>query len=170
VVDLLGKGERDFWMLFVPMIAGLVLGAGVSGRLAGRIRVERVVDGAIGVALVAAAVNIGLATVSPTLPYAVVAPGLIALAVATAFPVLQLLMLDLFPHHRGAAASMATFATLVFNSLLAGVISPYVTRSVLVLALSSGGFAVVGAALWAWHRLVGTAEHRGGADLRRRGR
>ena len=152
VVDLFGKGEQDFWILFVPLIGGLVIGAWLSGRLAGRVETYRLVDHAVALALVAGAVNLTLMTLVPRLPYAVVGPGLIALAVAIAFPVLQLAMLDLFPHHRGAAASLASFASLVFNALLAGAISPFVTGSLLVLATASTVFALVGAAFWGVHR------------------
>ncbi len=155
VVDLLGKGEQDFWMLFVPLIAGMVVGAALSGRLAGRIDSSHLVDRAIAVALLAATLNLALMVTLPRLPYAVLGPALIAFAVAIAFPVLQLSMLDLFPHHRGAAASLATFASLVFNALLAGAISPLVTGSLFALALSSTLFAVVGAGFWLVHRHLG---------------
>lgn len=152
VVDLFGKGEQDFWMLFVPLIGGLVVGAWLSGRLAGRLDSATLVDRAVVLAVVAGVLNVALMALVPHLPYAVVGPGLIALAVSIAFPVLQLSMLDLFPHHRGAAASLASFASLVFNALLAGAISPFVTVSLLVLAASSAGFALVGAGFWSWHR------------------
>ena len=152
VVDLLGKGEQDFWLLFVPMIGGMVVGAWLSGRLAGRVDTSRLIDRAIALALVAAGLNLTLMSIVPELPYAVLAPGLIALAIAIAFPVLQLAMLDMFPHHRGSAASLASFASLVFNALLAGVISPFVTSSLLVLATASTVFALVGAAFWIVHR------------------
>ena len=152
MVDLLGKGEQDFWMLFVPLISGLVVGAWLSGRMAGRIDASRLVDGAIALALVAGGLNLTLVTIAPRLPYAVLGPGLIAVSVAIAFPVLQLLMLDMFPHHRGAAASLATFASLMFNALLAGAISPFVTSSLVVLATSSTVFAIVGAGFWIVHR------------------
>lgn len=155
VLDLLGKGERDFWMLFVPMIGGLVVGAWLAGRLAETVRADRLVDWAMRLAVVSSVVNVLLVAFAPPLPYAVIGPGLIAVSVATAFPVLQLAMLDLFPHHRGAAASLASFASLVFNALLAGAIAPLVTSTLLVTALSSLGFAVTGLALWTWHRSIG---------------
>lgn len=158
MVDLLGKGERDFWILFVPLISGLVVGAWLSGRLAGRVSTGRLIDGAIAIALVAATLNLILMLTLPRLPYAVVGPGLIALAISISFPVLQLSMLDLFPHHRGAAASLASFASLVFNALLAGAISPLVTGSLPVLALSSTIFAVIGAVFWWVHRRLETAD------------
>ena len=50
---------------------------------------------------------------------AVVGPGLIAFAVALVFAPIQLEVLDLFPHQRGAAASLGTFFGLVLNALLA---------------------------------------------------
>lgn len=152
VVRLLGKGEQDFWMLFVPMIGGMVIGAWLSGRLAGRVDASRLVDRAIAAALVAAGLNVTLMFTIPGLVAAVLAPGLIALSVAIAFPVLQLAMLDLFPHHRGSAASMATFASLLFNALLAGAIAPLVTSSLAVLAASSTTFCVLGAGFWIVHR------------------
>lgn len=158
VVDLLGKGEQDFWMLFVPLIAGLAFGAWLSGRLAGRVESARLVDRAIALSLTAAALNVILMSTVPQLPYAVIAPAFISLSVAIAFPVLQLSMLDLFPHHRGAAASLASFASLVFNALLAGAIAPFVTGSLLVVAASSAVFAVLGAAFWTVHRRL---EQRG---------
>lgn len=154
VVDLLGKGERDFWMLFVPLISGMVVGAWVSGRLAGRVDSSVLVDRAVAASLLAAALNLTLMLTVPRLPFAVLAPSLLALAVAIAFPVLQLAMLDLFPHNRGAAASLASFASLVFNALLAGAIAPLVTGSLPILATSSATFSVVGALVWWWHRRV----------------
>ncbi|WP_228266357.1 multidrug effflux MFS transporter [Ornithinimicrobium ciconiae] len=160
VVDLFGKGEQDFWILFVPLIGGLVIGAWLSGRLAGRVETALLVDRAVALALVAATLNVALMMLLPRLPYAVLGPGLIALAVSIAFPVLQLSMLDLFPHHRGAAASLASFASLIFNALLAGAISPLVTGSLLVLAVSSAIFAMIGTTFWWWHRrLQSPARH-----------
>ena len=70
---------------------------------------------------------------------------------ALAFPIVQLAMLDLFPKQRGAAASMQSFVQLVVNALLAGVVAPLVTGSVLELALASAAFSLVGISLWTWH-------------------
>lgn len=152
VVDLLGKGERDFWLLFVPLISGMVVGAWLSGRLAGRVDSLVLVDRAVAASLVAATLNLTLMLSVPRLPFAVLTPSLLALAVAIAFPVLQLAMLDLFPHNRCAAASLASFASLIFNALLAGAIAPLVTGSLATLAATSAAYSVVGALVWWWHR------------------
>jgi DHA1 family bicyclomycin/chloramphenicol resistance-like MFS transporter len=42
VVQLLGLGEQDFWVLFVPMIGGMIAGSWASGRLAGRFSGRRI--------------------------------------------------------------------------------------------------------------------------------
>lgn len=156
VVELLGKGEQDFWMLFVPMIGGMVIGSILTNRLAGRVDSERMLDVTMVGLLVGAGINVGLMAVAPTLPWAVLGPSVMGVAIGIAFPVLQLAMLDLFPHNRGSAASMASFATLVFNALLAGVIVPLVTGSLFSTALASAVFALSGALLWAWHRRATT--------------
>ncbi len=113
VVDLLGKGELDFWVFFVPMIGGITLGAWVSGRAAGRIPGRTLVSASMAFALLGALVSVGLATL-PTatdLPYAVFGPALIAVGTAAAYPTFQLMLLDMFPGSRGASVSMFTFFT-----------------------------------------------------------
>ncbi|MFK5633564.1 MULTISPECIES: multidrug effflux MFS transporter [unclassified Ornithinimicrobium] len=152
VLDLLGLGEQDFWVLFVPQIGGFVLGSWLTGRLAGRVDEQRLVDVAMGGLLVAAAVNVVLAGVAPSLPWAVVGPTLMGVVIGIVFPLLQLKMLDLFPAHRGSAASMASFATLTFNALLAGAIIPLVSATLLTTALASAALGLAGVAMWVWHR------------------
>lgn len=98
-------------------------------------------DRAVAASLLAAALNLTLMLTAPRLPFAVLAPSILALSVAIAFPVLQVAMVDLFPHHRGAAASLASFASLMFNALLAGVISPLITGSLAILAGASAALS-----------------------------
>lgn len=153
VVNLFGKGDQDFWMLFVPMIAGVTLGSLINARMAGRIDMTRLASFGYGLGLVAAATNVALALAAPSspLPWAVIGPFLIALSASISFPVIQLFMLDLFPHRRGSAASAQAFCSLIFNALLAGVVSSVVTGSLLTLALCSAAFTVIGVLFWAWH-------------------
>ncbi len=152
LVDLLGKGEQDFWMLFVPLIGGMVAGSWITGRAAGRVDADTLVDRTIWLVLAAVTLNVVLAATLPTLPWVVVGPSLIGVGIGIAFPVLQLALLDLFPHHRGAAASMSAFSVLLFNAVVAGVIAPLVTASILTTALASATLALLGALLWWWHR------------------
>lgn len=152
VVDLLGRGEQDFWILFVPMIGGMVVGSLLTRRLAGRVPTDTLLDRTMAGLVAAAAVNVVLCLVAPSVPWVLVGPAAMGVALGIAFPVQQLALLDLFPHHRGSAASMASFASLLFNALLAGAISPLVTGTLLSTAVTSAAFALLGTALWVWHR------------------
>ena len=107
VVDLLGRGDQDFWMLFVPMIAGMVVGSWTAGRLAGRMTGRRLATIGYLVSLGGGLVNLGFALVPATarLPWSVVMLPVYSFGIAIAFPILTLAMLDLFPHQRGAASS-----------------------------------------------------------------
>lgn len=151
--DLLGQGETDYWKLFVPMVGGVILGSWISGRLAGRMGPRRLVSYALASVGIAALVNVALAVteIGRSLPLAVAGPTMMALGVATAFPTVQLMLLDLFPEARGAAASMSTFATLVLNALVAAVIAPLAAESVLSMALAALALICVGSASWLWH-------------------
>lgn len=152
VVDLLGLGEQDFWMLFVPLVGGMAVGSFISGRVAGRVSGPVLVDRTMILVLVAASANVALAALAPRLPWVLIGPTLLGTAIGVAFPVLQLALLDLFPHRLGSAASMSAFAVLISNALLAGVLAPLVTGSLLTAALTSAALSAVGATLWRWHR------------------
>ena len=158
VVDLLGLGELDFWVFFVPMIAGLTFGAWVSGRAAGRVRRGVLITGAMAFAVLGAGVGVLLAALPATaaeLPWAVVGPALIAVGTGAAYPSQQLILLDMFPESRGSAVSMFTFFTLLLNALVAGLVAPLVTGSVLSMATTALVLVTVGLGSWTVHLALG---------------
>ncbi len=153
IVDVLGKGELDFWVLFVPMISGVLVGAWISGRAAGRISGRTLVTWALVFGFGGAVLNVVLSLL-PTaadLPYAVIGPALIAVGTAAAYPTLQLVLLDMFPRSRGASVSMFTFFALGLNGLTAAFVTPWVTHSVFTLALGSAVLVLAGLLCWLWH-------------------
>ncbi|WP_245822401.1 multidrug effflux MFS transporter [Brachybacterium avium] len=159
VVQLLGLGEQDFWVLFVPLIAGLMSGSWVVGRVAEKMLRSRLITiGFIGI-VVSTAVNLLLVSflagppgeLSLALLPAMIGPALIAFTVALVFAPIQLEVLDLFPHQRGAAASLGTFFSLVLNALLAGLIAPLVSSSLVSFALTALCFGLAGLGFWMWH-------------------
>lgn len=155
VIDLLGLGERDFVWFFAPTIAGMMLGAFVSGRAAGRMSGPRLVERGFACCGLAALYNIAynLGTDAPSLPWAVLPTAMCAFGIALVFPILTLAILDLYPRQRGAASSMQAFIGLVSNALLAGLLSPLVSGSGLSLSIGSAIFTLVAFALWRWYAL-----------------
>src|SRR5690606_30712384 len=126
VLDLLKLVERQFGWFFIPMISGMMLGAFVSGRAAGRISGTRLVNIGFACSGVAMVANIGYSALvdAPALPWAVLPMTLNAFGIALVFPILTLAILDMYPRQRGSASSLQAFTGLVLNALLAGVLSP----------------------------------------------
>ena len=149
LVDLLGVSTMGFAWLFVPMIGGVMLGAAISGRLAGRFTPRQTV--ALGYRFLFAGVVLQLAAAvfAPrevtwhVLPIAVYATGS-----AIVMPSATLLLLDLFPANRGLAASLQGFLQFSLSALTAGTIAPFLSSSLPTLALGMAGFAVASFALW----------------------
>ncbi len=166
VVGLLGKGAQDFWILFVPLISGLVCGSWVSGRLAGRMSGRRLASLGYAISLVAGAVNLGLALLPATarLPWSVLVLPFYSFGIALAFPILTLAMLDLFPHIRGAASSVQSFVSLLANAAIAGVLAPLVAFSLPSLAITAVGLTTVAWLLWRRHLAVTHTEPPTSAD------
>ena len=154
VVTLLGQGPQDFWVFFVPMVVGMVLGSFTNGRLAERVSGDRLIVGGQTVAMTGAVAGVALAAVPATaaLPWAVVGPTAIAFGTGISMPVYQLALLDAVPHARGTAASVSTFLMLMLNATLTGLVVPVAASSLLSLALTSLGLLCLGIVLFHVHR------------------
>lgn len=153
VVNLLGRGEQDFWLLFVPLISGMVAGSWVSGRLAGHLSGRRLASIGYLISAGAGVVNLALAAFPATqgLPWAVLALPVMSFGIAVSFPILTLAMLDLYPTLRGAAASVQSFVSMIANAGIAGLLAPLLARSLWTLAAGALAFILSAWALWTWH-------------------
>ncbi len=152
ILGLLRLGERQFAWFFIPMIGGMMLGAFVSGRMAGRISGARLAN--IGFACCGAGAAANLAynalVASPSVPWAVLPVALVSFGVALVFPILTLAVLDMYPRQRGSASSLQAFTGLVMNALVAGVLSPLLSDSGMHLALGAAAFSLLGWLCWRW--------------------
>ena len=152
VLDHLHLDQRSFAWFFVPMIGGMMLGAFVSGRIAGKVAGETQVRMGFACCGFAVAANIvyNLVVDVPTVPWAVLPMMVNSFGIALVFPILTLAILDMYPRQRGSASSLQAFTGLVSNAVVAGVLSPMLSRSPLHLALGAAVFSVLGWALWRW--------------------
>lgn len=155
VLDLLKLSETQFAWLFVPVIAGMMLGSATSARMAGRMSPLRTVR--VGFSLMAIGTLLNLAGsigLRPQVPWFVLPVGLIGTGVTLAFPTLTLLMLDRFPAVRGAAASVQATISLGVSALVSGLVAPLVDASALKLALAAAAMTGSGFMLWWWYRRI----------------
>jgi len=152
VMDILKLNERQFGWFFVPMISGMVLGAFVSGRSAGKVGGARLVSIGFACSAVAMLLNVGynLWVEVPRVPWAVLPMMLNAFGIALVFPIVTLSILDMYPRQRGSASSLQAFTSLVLNALIAGVLSPWISGNAMWLVASATTFLVIGFCFWRW--------------------
>lgn len=151
---VLGLENTEFAWLFIPAVAGTMLGAFASSRLAGRLSRLQCIRIGYGLMLVAVVVQIVMALgLQPlrvpwaTLPLLVYNTGL-ALAMAS----LQLMLLDLFDTRRGMASSGMAFTQSAANAAVAALVAPLLWHSALAMALGSLISLLAAAALFGWHQ------------------
>ena len=156
VLDLLKLDAQHFAWLFVPAISGMMFGAFLSGRVAGRLTASATVRLGYTIMLAASAINL-LVTVllpQPRVPWSVIPIGLHAIGIGMNFPTLTLLLLDRFPLHRGAVSSIQAFISLVISATIAGALAPVLSTSPLRLALGALLATVLGFGAWHAYRAI----------------
>lgn len=145
----LGLGPTEFFWFFLLSIGGIMSGAWVSGRLAGRVAPRRqvrhgfVVMFTIGILNLIANLLFNAQAWWALLPISVFAFGW-----ALNVPVVTLMVLDLFPMRRGMASSLQAVIGSTANGLVAGVIAPMVMHSTVALAATSLAMLCIGLGAW----------------------
>jgi len=150
VVDHWHLRDTQFAWLVGPVIGGFVVGAWISGKLAGRMRGSTQAEIGFVTALAAACLMLALQALV-TEPPVYLQQALLAsmsLGVQLVSPVLSLRMLDLFPRARGAAASVQSFVQILISAMVFGQLSPLLSGSLLRLAVGSLVAALFAFALW----------------------
>lgn len=156
VVTLLGKGEQDFWVFFVPMVGGMMAGSFTNTRLAGVVSGDGLIMGGQAVAITGAVIGLALALLPAAggLPWAVVGPTAIGFGTGISLPVYQLALLDAVPHARGTAASVSTFVMLLLNAVLSSAVVPIAATSLARLSATSLALLVLGVGCFHLHRVA----------------
>ena len=149
----LGVSETGFLWLFGPAMSGLMSGAWLSGRLAGKLSLRQTILRGYLVMGVAALANIALNLwLPPALPWSVMPIFVYTFGMSLAMPCLTLLALDPFPNQRGLAASCQMCLQAGTNGLVAGVLAPALWGSTRTLAFGMGALMLLGACSAYAHR------------------
>ncbi|PRC95094.1 multidrug effflux MFS transporter [Solimicrobium silvestre] len=146
----LGLTSQQFGWQFVPMVAGIFLGALGANRLAGRISLFRQVR--IGYVFLAGAACCNVIYhffFPPAIPWSVTPLFFYAIGMSLVAPGVTLMTLDLFPNTRGIVASCQSCAVTFLGAIVAGVIAPVLENSPIWLALGQLGFSCC--AMLCWH-------------------
>jgi DHA1 family bicyclomycin/chloramphenicol resistance-like MFS transporter len=144
------RPEQFFWF-FLLTIAGIMGGAFVSGRLAGRIKPQHQIRHGFVIMLVVSLLNLGLnLAFTPHVSWALIPIAVFSFGWALMVPVVTLLVLDLVPERRGMASSLQAFIGSAANGMVAGLIAPLVMHSTRALALASLLMMGIGIVAWIW--------------------
>ncbi|GKS94031.1 multidrug effflux MFS transporter [Acidovorax sp. SUPP2825] len=149
--DHLGLAPTHFFWFFVLTISGIMGGAWLSGRLAGRIAPKRQIRHGFLIMFSMSILNL-LANwlFKAHVSWALLPIAVFAFGWALMVPVVTLLVLDLHPERRGMASSLQAFVGSSANGLVAGVVAPLVMHSTLWLAGASLGMMCVGLGAWVY--------------------
>jgi MFS transporter, DHA1 family, multidrug resistance protein len=142
----------EFFWFFCLTIGGIMLGAWLSGRMAGKVDARKQIRRGLNVMVLATLANLALNAVLTPPPWWWALPpvALFAFGWALMVPAVTIMVLDLAPDRRGMASSLQAFVGSVANGLVAGVVSPLVMHSTLALALASAAFLCIGLVAWHW--------------------
>jgi DHA1 family bicyclomycin/chloramphenicol resistance-like MFS transporter len=147
--DVLGMQPTEFFWFFTISIAGIMGGAWVSGRLAGRIEPRRQIRHGFTIMAVVSVVNVTANLLFAPQPWwALPLVGIFSFGWSLMVPVVTIMVLDLAPERRGLASSLQAVIGSVANAFVAGVISPLVMHSALALALTSAALMSIGLVAW----------------------
>lgn len=145
---------QQFFWCFVITIGGIMGGAMVSGRVAGKILPKRQIRNGFVIMLVIGVINlVANLLFKAHVSWALLPLGIFSFGWALMVPVVTLLVLDLHPERRGMASSLQMFVGSTANGIVAGVISPLVMHSTVGLAVASLLMLCIGLVSWIYiHR------------------
>ena len=147
--SLLGLGPTQFFWFFVLTISGIMAGAWMSGRMAGKVPAKtQIRHGFVIMVLVSVANVLANFLFTAHVSWALLPVALFAFGWAMMVPAVTLLVLDLVPERRGMASSLQACLGSTANGLVAGVLAPLVMHSAIALALASAALLSIGLLAW----------------------
>ncbi len=160
----LDLAPTQFFWFFMLTISGIMSGAWLSGRLAGRIAPKRQIRHGFLIMLTMSLLNVAAnLLLPPHVAWSMLPIAIFAFGWALMVPVVTLLVLDLYPERRGMASSLQAFVGSTANGMVAGVVVPLIMHSTLLLAIAS--LLMMGIGLLAWiylhHRWPDIGRHVG---------
>lgn len=152
--QILALQPTEFFWFFVLTISGIMTGAWISGRMAGKVPPKTQIRHGFAIMVLVSVCNVVANLLFKAhVAWALVPVAIFALGWAMMVPAVTLLVLDLYPARRGMASSLQACLGSIANGLVAGLLAPLVMHSAMALALASMCMMGVGLIAWVWlHR------------------
>lgn len=161
----LGLAPTQYFWFFVLSIGGIMAGAWVSGRVAGKLAPKQQIKYGFAIMLLIALINLGANLLFKAhVSWALIPIAIFSFGWALMVPVVTLLVLDLHPARRGMASSLQAFIASTANGFVAGIIAPLVMHSTVSMAAVSLAMMCVGLVAWIfirrrWPDIGGSVAH-----------
>ena len=147
----LNLAPTQFFWFFILSISGIMAGAWLSGRLAGRIKPRHQIRHGFVIMLSTTLVNVVLNSLLPAhASWAMFPIAVFSFGWALMVPVVTIMALDQAPDRRGMASSVQACVASLANAAVAGVLAPLVMHSTIGLALTSAAMLGIGIVAWLW--------------------
>jgi MFS transporter, DHA1 family, multidrug resistance protein len=152
-----GGGVTSYYLLFLPVISGILTGAIVSTIFARRLDLLLQIRIGLAVTFIVSLTRVAIHGFMDEVPVPLQQALLYGSGIGAqfAFPALTLRMLDLFPVTRGSAAAGQSFIALLVTAFTFGFVSPHVLSHLSWLSWTSLTFAVLASTCWylsrRWH-------------------
>jgi len=149
IFDHLKLGPEDFWIQFVPMVGGMMLGSLASHRMTDHYKPTHLVMASFTITGVAAMLAlISDLLFAPSVMSVIPFLSLYAFGLSLGLPVMATMALDCLPHKRGMAASLQSLMQMGTAALVSILVVPFVHESLKWMALSTLTLWLVGGILW----------------------
>jgi len=149
IFDFLHLGTNEFVWLYLPIVAGTMLGGAISSRLAHRWPAQKTISVGMGLMILAATINIIVTNLIAPNILAVIGPLLLYVTgFAFVIPALTVMALDCMPTHRGTAVSMQGFVQVMAGAGVASFVVPLLSARLLDFVLGQAVFILLAVALW----------------------
>lgn len=123
IFDVLALGTTDFYVLFVPGVSGIMLGAAASDRLLNYFPAIKIMHYALIAMFALAIINFALNYFAEISILRVVLPlALYAFCLSIIMPIVSVEILNCFPNNRGAASAMQSFIQMGINGFIISLI------------------------------------------------
>ncbi len=157
-VNVMGFAPNEFWMLFLPMIGGVVVGSWIAARAAHRWGMVTTIRFSFVVMMAGALLALleVLFIEKPVMPMAVLPLVVYTTGLGMVRPGMSLLLMDTFPQSRGMASSMLNFIQTMAFALCSSLVVPMLYGSFEAYDIGLIVFGVATIVLWqasAWFHL-----------------
>ena len=149
IYDFLKLESNDFALMFFPMVAGLIFGAWLSGRVAHSWPMERTIKLSLTLMLIGSLLNIAQALwLTPMVISSVIPLMLYSSGIGIAMPAMTVLALDCFPKNRGTASALQGFVQMMANAFVASLAVPFLNQQPIHLAMGQLLLLAIALLLW----------------------